>query len=93
VLAEASPRLKLRPPPAAFYLYADCSAALGLRTPQGDVIRTDIDLARYLLEKAGVAVVPGNSIRARTLSASWPMPCRTSRCEPLASRSWPPATA
>lgn len=60
-LAKASPWLKLGIPPAAFYLYADCSAALGLRTPQGELVSTDIDLARYLLEEAGVAVVPGTA--------------------------------
>lgn len=48
-------------PPAAFYLYAECTRVLGLRTPQGQVIASDIDFANYLLEEAGVAVVPGTA--------------------------------
>ena len=61
VLREAAPWLRLRCPPAAFYLYADCAATLEARTPAGTVIHTDGDMARYLLEDAGVAVVPGTA--------------------------------
>ncbi|QHI99478.1 aminotransferase class I/II-fold pyridoxal phosphate-dependent enzyme [Xylophilus rhododendri] len=61
ILARAAPLLTMRRPPAAFYLYADCSATLGMRTPAGELIASDIDFARYLLEGAGVAVVPGTA--------------------------------
>lgn len=61
ILEGAAPLLTLRPPAAAFYLYADCSATLGMRTPQGATIASDIDLATYLLEHGGVAVVPGTA--------------------------------
>ncbi|KLU25063.1 aspartate aminotransferase [Caballeronia mineralivorans PML1(12)] len=61
ILASAAPLLTLGEPPAAFYLYADCSAAIGKRTPEGVLIETDADLARYLLHDAGVAVVPGTA--------------------------------
>ncbi|VFR21579.1 Aspartate aminotransferase [plant metagenome] len=60
ILAQ-TPLLSISRPPAAFYLFADCGKAIGLRTPQGQVIGSDLDLARYLLEEAGVAVVPGTA--------------------------------
>lgn len=46
-------------PEAAFYAFADARKYLNTVTPEGLHIRTDIELARYLLEKAHVAVVPG----------------------------------
>ena len=61
VLADAAPVLAMRRPPAAFYLYADCAAALGMRTPDGKRIETDTDFAMYLLHAAHVAVVPGSA--------------------------------
>jgi aspartate aminotransferase len=59
--ASARPLLNVESPPAAFYLYVECGALMGKTTPSGDVIATDIDLCRYLLEDAGVAVVPGTA--------------------------------
>ena len=53
--------MSCRTPEGAFYLYPSCAGLLGRRTPQGDVIATDIDLAKYLLEAAEVAVVPGTA--------------------------------
>ncbi|AZG17245.1 pyridoxal phosphate-dependent aminotransferase (plasmid) [Cupriavidus pauculus] len=61
ILADAAPVLTMRRPPAAFYLYADCSAAIGMRTPDGSRIDTDTDFAMYLLHAANVAVVPGSA--------------------------------
>ena len=61
ILAGAAPLLTVPRPPAAFYLFADCSRVLGLRTPAGDTLAGDADFARYLLEDAGVAVVPGSA--------------------------------
>jgi aspartate aminotransferase len=61
ILADAAPVLSLRRPPAAFYLYADCSTAIGMRTPDGARIETDTDFAMYLLHAANVAVVPGSA--------------------------------
>ena len=52
ILSQAAPLLSMACPPAAFYLYADCSAALGRITPAGQRLETDMDLARYLLEEA-----------------------------------------
>ncbi|MFJ3058068.1 pyridoxal phosphate-dependent aminotransferase [Herbaspirillum sp. NPDC087042] len=61
ILADATPWLRLRRPAAAFYLYADCHAALGARTPQGQVLQDDWALASWLLQEAGVSVVPGSA--------------------------------
>ncbi|OWT80176.1 MULTISPECIES: pyridoxal phosphate-dependent aminotransferase [unclassified Achromobacter] len=61
ILHKAAPVLTVRRPPAAFYLFADCRQAIGMRTPKGETIATDADLARYLIEEAGVAVVPGSA--------------------------------
>ncbi|TWG88607.1 aspartate aminotransferase [Cupriavidus gilardii J11] len=61
ILADAAPVLTVRRPPAAFYLYADCGAAIGMRTPEGARIDSDTDFAMYLLHAAHVAVVPGSA--------------------------------
>ena len=46
-------------PDGAFYAYPDCSGLIGRRTPEGNVLATDSDVASYLLQDGGVAVVPG----------------------------------
>jgi len=51
--------LRAEPPAGAIYVYANCAGAIGARTPGGTSIDSDIDLAAYLLEEAGVAVLPG----------------------------------
>lgn len=61
ILQRAAPVLTVTRPPAAFYLFAHCGGALGRKTPKGDVISGDTDLASYLLQEAGVAVVPGTA--------------------------------
>jgi aspartate aminotransferase len=61
ILADAAPVLTMGRPPAAFYLYADCSAAIGMRTPDGACIEADTDFAMYLLHAVNVAVVPGSA--------------------------------
>lgn len=61
ILSNVSDILKIRKPAAAFYLYANCEAAIGMVTPQGTTIETDTDFARYILEEAGVAIVPGTA--------------------------------
>ncbi|MBP6018871.1 MAG: pyridoxal phosphate-dependent aminotransferase [Burkholderiaceae bacterium] len=61
ILQQAAPLLTVVPPTAAFYLFVGCAQALGSKTPKGKVISSDMDLAAYLLEEAGVAVVPGTA--------------------------------
>src|SRR5262249_31945461 len=48
-------------PEGAFYVYPSCAGAIGLKTPQGKVIRNDTDFVTYLLEAEGVAVVQGEA--------------------------------
>jgi aspartate aminotransferase len=48
-------------PEGAFYVYPSCAGTIGLKTPQGKVIRTDEDFVTYLLEEEGVAVVHGSA--------------------------------
>ena len=43
----------------AFYLFPRCTKLLGKKTPSGQILKNDNDVATYLLEHANVAVVPG----------------------------------
>lgn len=58
ILSE-TPGLSCLIPQGAFYLYPSCAALMGKTTPSGTVITNDSDLVAYLLDAAGVAVVPG----------------------------------
>jgi len=51
--------IKCPTPEGAFYVYPDCSGAIGKKTPGGVEIQNDEDFARELLEAEGVAVVHG----------------------------------
>jgi aspartate aminotransferase len=53
------PGLEVTPPQGAFYAFPKCTAYIGNVTPDGDVIKTDSDLARFLLRSGKVAAVPG----------------------------------
>lgn len=46
-------------PQGAFYVYPGCAALIGRKTREGAVLESDEDVARYLLEAEGVAVVHG----------------------------------
>ncbi len=48
-------------PEGAFYVYPSCAGAIGKKTPEGTVIKTDTDFVTYLLESVGVAVVQGEA--------------------------------
>ncbi|UCI34647.1 pyridoxal phosphate-dependent aminotransferase [Mesorhizobium sp. B4-1-4] len=50
-----------RKPEGAFYTFAGCADLIGKSTPAGGRIETDSDFCDYLLEEAGVAVVPGTA--------------------------------
>ncbi|WP_347311906.1 pyridoxal phosphate-dependent aminotransferase [Defluviimonas sp. SAOS-178_SWC] len=45
----------------AFYLFPDCTAALGKQTRDGRTIETDADFCEALLAAEGVALVPGRA--------------------------------
>ncbi|MBT5108226.1 MAG: pyridoxal phosphate-dependent aminotransferase [Rhodospirillaceae bacterium] len=51
--------LQCHRPEGAFYAYPDCSALMGAKTREGDVIESDADLAMYFLESHGVGLVHG----------------------------------
>lgn len=55
------PGLKCAMPEGAFFMFPDISAYMGRKTETGEVIGSDLDLARYLLEIAGVATVQGEA--------------------------------
>ena len=48
-------------PEGAFYVYPSCAGLIGRKTPDGKVLETDEDVATYLLEAEGVAVVQGSA--------------------------------
>lgn len=60
ILATSS-LLALIKPCGAFYLFVDCQRAVGKRDAEGKILSDDLDIAQFLLEQAGVAVVPGSA--------------------------------
>ena len=58
---SAIPELSCRAPEGAFYLYVNYGGILGRTTPDGKLLETDGDVVLYLLDRAGVAVVPGEA--------------------------------
>jgi aspartate aminotransferase len=56
---NAIPGLSCAPPAGAFYLYVNCSGLIGKTTPAGLRLADDGSVVMYLLEEAGVVVVPG----------------------------------
>lgn len=55
------PGLSCPTPEGAFYVYPSCAGLIGKTTPEGKVIQSDLDVATYLLESVGVAVVHGEA--------------------------------
>ena len=60
-LLNRIPGLYCHKPEGAFYVFPSCAGLIGKTTPDEKVINTDQDLALYLLDAAGVAVVPGDA--------------------------------
>ena len=60
-LLNQAPGLRCHKPEGAFYVYPSCAGAIGKQTPEGKVIDSSEDFARYLLEGVGVAVVHGSA--------------------------------
>jgi len=48
-------------PEGAFYVYPSCQGMIGKQTPDGKKLESDGDVAAYLLEAEGVAVVFGEA--------------------------------
>jgi aspartate aminotransferase len=61
---RAIPGVKCVEPRGAFYAFPDFSAFVGLKTPKGQTIGSDLELCEYLIEEARVAVVPGSAFYA-----------------------------
>jgi aspartate aminotransferase len=53
--------IKCPMPEGAFYVYPDCSQAMGKKTLSGKVLQTDEDFIGELLQQEGVAVVHGSA--------------------------------
>ena len=53
--------LRCHRPEGAFYVYPDCAGLIGKKTPGGATIADDEQVAAYLLESEGVAVVHGGA--------------------------------
>ncbi len=51
--------LRCATPEGAFYVYPSCAGLIGRKTPAGATLESDEDVARYLLDSEGVAVVHG----------------------------------
>ena len=45
-------------------MFVSCDGLIHSQAPSGRSIETDVDLAMYFLEEAGVAVVPGSGFLA-----------------------------
>lgn len=57
-LLREAPGIRFMKPDGAFYLYPSVAGLIGRTTPGGKILRTDADVAMYLLENA-VAVLDG----------------------------------
>jgi aspartate aminotransferase len=58
--ASAAPDALWHTPKGAFYFFPDMHAYLGCRTADGQLVESDHDLARYLLQTARVVATPGS---------------------------------
>lgn len=57
----ASDGLSASAPQGAFYIFANCTALIGRRTPQGDVLTDDKAVASWLLQDAQLALLQGSA--------------------------------
>lgn len=53
--------ISCRVPEGAFYAFASCAGLIGRTAPDGQRINSDTEFASYLLDSAGVAVIPGST--------------------------------
>jgi aspartate aminotransferase len=77
------PGLRCDAPDGAFYAFVDCSGAIGMATPAGGIIATDLDFANYLLETAHVGVVHGSAFGVEhhvRIAYAVPMPTLRDAC-------------
>ncbi|GGC14749.1 aminotransferase [Novosphingobium endophyticum] len=55
----AVPGMRCLAPEGAFYVYASVAGLIGARTPAGETLQTDSDVASYFLREAKVATIAG----------------------------------
>jgi aspartate aminotransferase len=60
-LLNAIDGITCRTPDGAFYIYPSCAGLIGRRRPDGRILESDLDVALYFLEDAGVAVLDGSA--------------------------------
>jgi aspartate aminotransferase len=58
-LLNAIDGITCRTPDGAFYVYPSCAGLIGRKGANGQDLKTDTDVAMFLLEEAGVAVLDG----------------------------------
>jgi len=60
------PGVKCRTPEGAFYAFADFRGLYGIATPHAasGKLENDLEIAKFLIEEAGVAAVPGSAFGA-----------------------------
>ena len=61
---RAIPGVRVATPEGAFYAFAEVKGWLGRRAPSGATLDDDLAVAAWLLDAAGVAVVPGSAFGA-----------------------------
>lgn len=60
-LLNTCPGLFCLKPNGAFYVYPSAKGLIDKKTPKGDILKSDSDIAAYFLDYVGVAVVPGEA--------------------------------
>jgi len=60
-ILNTAPGLRCPKPEGAFYVYPNCAGLIGKKTPDGKELKTDEDVAKYLVESEGAAVVHGSA--------------------------------
>lgn len=55
------PGLRCHRPEGAFYMFVECSGLIGMKTPSGNQLNRDTDVAEFLLDEARVVVVNGTA--------------------------------
>jgi aspartate aminotransferase len=58
-MLNQSEGLECLTPQGAFYVYPSCAGIIGKKTPEGNILKNDLEIATYFLESEGVAVVFG----------------------------------
>ena len=58
------PNVTCTMPHGAFYAFPDLNHYIGMNTPEGKTIQSDVELASFLVEAAEVALVPGSAFGA-----------------------------